>query len=170
MNTQGPCPPFALGVWKGTYLLLPPLFPQHSLLPLLPRLLHFVYSPSHFHPLFATCTGGYSPFPMHLKRGGAPPNCVCTCTPFPPALLCHVCPHSPSFAHIPPTLVCMCAVRHTLRVGGKHLCANRDGVGGLHAPLPRCVCRPPPLLSWLHHCYVTVGTFTRRGLSRLSRH
>ena len=68
--------PVCIGGAEGTYPLLSPSSPQHSPLPLFLRLLCFVHAPSRFHPLFATCTGGYFPLPACLKRGCAAKWCL----------------------------------------------------------------------------------------------
>ena len=144
MNTQGP-PPFALGARKGTSPL-----PTH----------HCPFS-THPSPRLCAAPALYTPPPIGapflrtgpLRQnlgGGCATNGVQTCTPpsscaappcvpLPPLLL-HV---RPLFSHIPPTLVRLCSVHHALRAGGKRLCTNREGGGGLRVPLPQRA--PPPL-------------------------
>ena len=80
-------------------------------------------------PLFATCTGGCSPFHMlalytQMGSGGVASQTAFTRAPPSPLFSVHstlcVPPSSlhmwPMFAHVPPALVCVCGVRHVLRV------------------------------------------------------
>ena len=137
--------PICIGGAEGMYPLLPPSSPQHSPLPSLPRLLCIVHAPSRFHPLFATNTGGYSPFPAHLKRGctaktvftRAPPSSCATppCVP----------PQPTPFAHVPPALVRVCGVRHVLRAGVNGCAQTKMGWGGTaYTPATACPSPCPP--------------------------
>ena len=142
---EGTLRPICIGGAEGTYPLLPPSSPQYSPLPSLPRLIRVVHAPSRFSPLFATCTGGYSPFPARLKRGCAAKRCSHAHPPSSCAIPPCVPPQPTPFAHVPPALVRVCGVRHVLRAGVNGCAQTKMGWGGPHTPLPQRARPPAPL-------------------------